>query len=146
MQRRNYYARVLGAFLFLLLATFGSSAMAETGKRPDTQAAQRGEKAYNVYCVSCHGKRGTGEQPIPASIRKPGYFEAPALDNSMHAWHHTDEALTKTILKGSSRTNRMPAWNKVMSKDQARDVVAYIKSLWSPRFLSCQGPKHMSCM
>lgn len=28
----------------------------------------------------------------------------------------------------------------------ARDLVAYIKSLWTPRELDCQGPKHMECM
>ena len=30
--------------------------------------------------------------------------------------------------------------------EQARDLVAYMKSLWSDQILECQGPRHMSYM
>lgn len=120
--------------------------IAATGKAPDKQAAKRGKELYNVYCQSCHGKNGVGESPIPPAIRDPSYFIAPALNESQHAWHHTDENLLETILKGSTRTKRMAAWERVISKQNAEDLVAYMKSLWSPRILACQGPKHMSCM
>jgi len=68
------------------------------------------------------------------------------LNDTSHAWHHSDEQLAQTILQGIQRTNRMPAWKNVLTEKQAYDIVAYIKSLWSPRILACQGPKHMSCM
>jgi len=72
---------------------------------------------------------------------------APALDASAHAWHHTDEALVRTILDGSPRTQRMIAWkNKDLTEQNAQDLVAYITSLWTQRELDCQGPKHMQCM
>ena len=72
---------------------------------------------------------------------------APALDSSAHAWHHTDVALQKLILEGSSRTPRMEAWKKTgLSNKEAHDLVAYIKSLWTQRELECQGPNHMQCM
>lgn len=72
---------------------------------------------------------------------------APALDASAHAWHHTDEALQKLILEGSARTSRMAAWkNTGLTENDAHDLVAYIKSLWTQRELDCQGPKHMQCM
>ena len=61
--------------------------------------------------------------------------------------HHTDDALEKTILDGSPRTQRMAAWkNEGMTKQNVRDLIAYIKSLWTQRELDCQGPKHMQCM
>ncbi len=139
--------RFYSLFLFLLmpLTVTSGAALAETGKKPDKQAVVRGEGLYKTYCQSCHGKRGVGEPGIPNSIRQPEYFTAPPLDDSAHAWHHTDEGMVKTILGGSPRTKRMPAWKKAISEKQARDIVAYIKSLWSPRSLACQGPKHMSC-
>jgi len=68
-----------------------------------------------------------------------------ALNGSAHAWHHTD-ALVNMILNGSQRTERMPVCKKQGLTDQnARDLVAYIKSSWGKRELDCQGPKHMQC-
>jgi hypothetical protein len=41
----------------------------------------------------------------------------------------------------------MAAWkNNGLSEQNAQDLVAYIKSLWTQRELDCQGPKHMQCM
>ncbi len=132
--------------LVLLLSSAAFEAMAETGKRPDKNKIVSGKKLYAMYCQSCHGVRGIGEPAVPSSLRNPSYFNAPALDGSQHAWHHTDEDLIKFILEGSPRTKRMAAWNKALSKEDARDLVDYMKSLWGPRALECQGPKHMSCM
>jgi len=132
---------VLAALVVLPL----QNALAETGKPPDKQAAARGAKLYKQYCESCHREAGIGEPIYPWHVGKPDYFPAPALDDSQHAWHHTDDDLVKTILTGSPRTSRMAAWKSVLSEQNARDLVAYIKSLWSPRALDCQGPRHMSC-
>lgn len=125
----------------------GKSWHAYTGDRkPTTKAALRGEGLYKQYCQTCHGVRGIGETFTTQALNNSKYTMAPALDDSMHTWHHTDEAIVKTILEGIKRNKRMPAWKGVLSEKDARDVVAYIKSLWSERTLSCQGPKHMSCM
>jgi len=139
---------VLGGMLLLLMliALPGGAVQAETGKPPDRQAALRGAKLYQRYCQSCHGKRGVGETVYPWNLGKPGYFPAPALDDSQHAWHHSDDDLDKFILQGSPRTPRMPAWKNVLSEKNVRDIIAYFKSLWGPRAIECQGPKHMSCM
>ena len=41
----------------------------------------------------------------------------------------------------------MPPWRGVLSRDDAIDIVAYIKTLWTPFIrANCQGAKHMSCM
>jgi hypothetical protein len=34
----------------------------------------------------------------------------------------------------------------IVDNEDAHDLVAYIKSLWTQRELDCQGPKHMQCM
>ncbi len=135
--------RVVNILVLLMLPAIVA---AETGKAPDPASAERGAKLYKKYCVSCHGVKAIGEQIPPPMLRSPDYFPAPPLDDTAHAWHHSDENLVKTILEGSPRTKRMPAWKVTMTKKQVEDVVAYIKSLWSKRSLDCQGPKHMSCM
>ncbi len=118
------------------------------GKHVATTAAEkRGKVLYEKNCQSCHGIEGVGETYTLQALTDAKYLMAPALDTSAHAWHHTDEALVKIILEGSSRPSRMPAWkDKGLSASDASDVVAYMKSLWTQRELDCQGPKHMQCM
>jgi mono/diheme cytochrome c family protein len=112
-----------------------------------TPEEARGQNLYVKKCQSCHGKDGVGENYSIQSLSSKEYITAPALNASAHAWHHTDEALEKTILDGSPRAPRMAAWkNSGISTGDAQDLVAYIKSLWTRRELDCQGPKHMQCM
>ncbi|MBT8435207.1 MAG: cytochrome c [Gammaproteobacteria bacterium] len=108
---------------------------------------RRGHALYREKCQTCHGKDGAGENYSLEALSNKDYIMAPALDASAHAWHHTDEALQKLVLEGSTRTSRMVAWkNKGISESDAHDLVAYIKSLWTRRELDCQGPRHMQCM
>ncbi|WP_428609681.1 c-type cytochrome [Sedimenticola sp.] len=130
----------------LLLLVISQTISAETGRAPTADQVNAGKVLYQRYCVACHGENGVGEAPIPDTIRAPGYFTAMPLDEQSHAWHHSDEQLQETILQGLQRTQRMPAWKAVITPDQAALLVAYIKSLWSPRIVACQGPRHMSCM
>jgi mono/diheme cytochrome c family protein len=129
-----------------IIILFSQSLLAETGQRPSAQSVAAGKTLYEQYCQSCHKENGVGEQPIPPLIRYPGYLTAMPLNETSHAWHHTDEQLVSAILNGLQRTPRMPAWMGTLTEQQASQIVAYIKSFWSDRILGCQGPKHMSCM
>lgn len=104
-------------------------------------AAALGETLYDTNCSACHGIKGSGV--IDDQSRT---FLAPPLDESAHAWHHTDDVLADIILNGSPNDPRMIAWKSKLSEDDAYAIVTYIKSLWSPRIKACQGPKHMMCM
>ncbi len=141
--RALYYPLLL---LVWGLALAASAVQAETGKAPLPNQVVAGEKLYRLYCLGCHGERGVGELPIPRYLRAPGYLTAMPLDETSHAWHHSDEQLVEAIREGLQRTDRMPPRKGFISEQQAAQLVAYIKSLWSPRILECQGPKHMSCM
>jgi mono/diheme cytochrome c family protein len=113
---------------------------------PESAAEKRGEKLFAASCQACHGSAGIGEAP---QFRKSMQGLAPALDDSAHAWHHSDQQLQNTILMGSPVPNsRMVAFEEHLSPDDAADLVAYMKSLWNERALRCQGAKHMSpgCM
>lgn len=131
-------------FIIFMISSFG--VFAETGKKPDPISVSLGKKLYEQHCLVCHQKQGVGENPVPLGIRKPGYISAMPLNETSHAWHHGDKQLVKMILEGTPGTDRMPAWKGTISERDAQYIVSYIKSLWSPRIIACQGPKHMSCM
>jgi mono/diheme cytochrome c family protein len=148
----SYFDRVRGRFLALFLSVGAllwgvTGAMAETGVRPDPAAVARGTALYRSHCISCHREGGVGEPRIPWSIRLPDFIEAMPLNESSHAWHHSDEQLVTMILDGSQRSRRrMPVFRNVLTEKDATDVIAYLKTLWSDRILACQGPAHMRCM
>lgn len=129
----------------LVIFIVSESVFAETGKKPNHKAVLLGKALYEKHCQVCHQKDGVGANSVPWSIRHPNYIPAMPLNETSHAWHHSDEQLVNTILNGINERN-MPAWRHVLSKKEATEIVAYIKSLWSPKILACQGPKHMSCM
>ncbi|MBT3348277.1 MAG: cytochrome c [Thiotrichales bacterium] len=139
---RNQYGK------YIISEDGGESWRREDGLPNITTAKLRaGEKLFNEKCQSCHGIAGVGETYTVEALTNTKYLMAPALDESAHAWHHTDEALIKTILEGSTRQSRMPAWGEAgVTKRDAAILVAYIKSLWGERIKGCQGAKHMSCM
>lgn len=133
--------------LFTLILVFAGGAHAETGKRPDPESVARGKELYKSHCMTCHKRDGIGQAKVPWSIRRPGLVEAMPLNDTSHAWHHSDEQLMGIILDGTQRTRgHMPVWRNVLSENDAADLVAYIKSLWPDRIVACQGPKHMECM
>lgn len=110
----------------------------------DKERVARGQVIYNQYCVKCHGEKGVGENPSdPYATDPQGNYVAPPLDGSAHAWHHTDDDLVQFISDGSPRNPRMKAWKETLGQEEIRDVVEYIKSLWGPKELACQGPRHM---
>lgn len=110
------------------------------------ETVARGQVLFQQFCQSCHGIDGVGETYTKQALTDKDYIRAPAMNDSEHAWHHTDEALQKTILEGSPRTERMMAWKKAgLNEANTQDLIAYLKSLWTQRELDCQGPKHMNC-
>lgn len=146
MATRRTCTRVFFVSLLFSLLAAGIT-QAETGKPPDSISVARGKQLYNTHCVTCHKRGGVGEPTVPWSIRRTDFIEAMPLDETSHAWHHGDEQLIDMILDGTSRSRtRMPIWRNILSEQNAAELVAYMKSLWSDRIVSCQGPKHMDCM
>jgi len=131
-------AAITGIGLVVALFSWPSASESLTASaRPE-----HGKALYRQYCASCHGATGHGE--FNWMNRERG---APALDSSGHAWHHEDEQLVSSILDKPVPDSRMPAWRGVLSRDDAIDLVAYIKTLWTPYIrANCQGAKHMQCM
>jgi mono/diheme cytochrome c family protein len=104
-------------------------------------ATAKGKVLYNANCSLCHGLEGKGV--IDPKTRT---FRALPLDESAHAWYHNNDELLDFILNGSPLNPKMIAWKSKLSEDDARAIVMYIKSLWSPEIRDCQGANHMRCM
>jgi len=64
---------------------------------------------------------------------------APPHDDTGHTWHHNDEVLfniTKfglaKYLKQSEYKSNMPAYEEVLTDEEIKAVLSFIKSTWLP--------------
>lgn len=105
-----------------------------------------GKQLFEENCQACHGSKGVGESPGDPEARDEFGFKAPALNDDMHAWHHGDANLVATIQNGSPRNQRMVPFGEFLSDEDIENTLAYVKSLWSIRSLTCQGSRHMGCL
>ncbi len=85
-----------------------------------------GEQAFQANCATCHGVTGAGD--ARAGV--------PALNGSMHAWHHPDSQIAGLIRQGGMV---MPAIGPDWSDEQITAVLAYIKEWWQPQQRATQA-------
>jgi mono/diheme cytochrome c family protein len=110
-------------------------------KRPDLNDPARiaaGAPLYARQCASCHGANLEG-QPNWKTPLASGRMPAPPHDDSGHTWHHASEvlfALTKFGLKPpygpADYQSDMPAFGATLSDEEIWNVLAFIRSRWSP--------------
>src|SRR6266545_4173826 len=116
------------------LATALLGAASARATPPDRAAAGRGEKAFDRYCISCHGVDGDGRGPTAdwidprPRILTSGVFKFRSTPSGALP---TDADLLRTITNGLHGTY-MPRWAPLTSRERA-DLVQLVKSL-SPRF------------
>ncbi|CAN5836984.1 hypothetical protein BH24DEI2_BH24DEI2_16370 [soil metagenome] len=91
---------------------------------PVEQVVQ-GRDIYQANCAACHGENQAGN--AAANI--------PALDGSMHAWHHADAQIAGFIRGG---VGAMPAVGADWSDTEVEAVLAYLKQAWEPEQLAYQ--------
>ncbi|MCC7020830.1 MAG: cytochrome c [Ardenticatenales bacterium] len=101
----------------------------------------RGAALYAAHCASCHGANLEGQpdwkRPLP-----DGSLPAPPHDVSGHTWHHGDGELLRIIAKGGTiymPESKMPGYERVLSDDDMRAVLTFIKSSWGPEQLDWQA-------
>ena len=94
-----------------------------------------GESIYVSQCAACHGAKLEG-QPNWRQRKANGRLPAPPHDESGHTWQHDDATLfnlTKfglSALVGQPVETDMPIYDGVLTDEQIRSVLAYIKSQW----------------
>ncbi len=86
-----------------------------------TGDAEAGLALYERSCVACHGLKGDGQGPRAYFIfPKPRDFRHPAA-RAKYSRVHLYEVISKGVI-GSE----MPAWNKVLSKQEIADLSEYV--------------------
>lgn len=107
------------------------------GWPPPADVVERGRVLYAEHCAVCHGDDGQGE-PNWTVRNADGSYPAPPHDSSGHTWHHPDGVLFQIVHDGGARPgmasfpSRMPAWGDVLTDDEIRAVITYLKTLWGP--------------
>jgi mono/diheme cytochrome c family protein len=81
--------------------------------------ADAGADTYKTKCSACHGASGTGETMLGKNLKLRSLASPEVQEQS-------DDELFTIISKGK---NRMPPFDRKLSKDQIRDLVKHIRSL-----------------
>ncbi len=108
----------------LLLVFLGVGAALSPANSPaevalaSPEVLAQGEAIYNETCAACHGAEGEGNI-------------GPALNDSMHAWHHVDAQLTALILDGRPGTP-MAGHRGHLTEEEIDAVLSYLKAWWTP--------------
>ncbi len=121
-----------GAIAYVLLEEGRSTIDAQ-----DTTLVAAGRQVYGRHCASCHGTNLDG-QPDWRERLPSGRMPAPPHDASGHTWHHPDAVLFGIVKEGivpgkyapPGYESDMPGFGDVLSDDEIRAVLAYIKSSW----------------
>jgi mono/diheme cytochrome c family protein len=85
--------------------------------------SERGKLIFEQRCMICHGKEGRGDgAQAPYLSPRPGNLVSASVAAK------TDQELLKVIANGRPRT-AMRGWNDVLTEDEQRAVLNYIRSL-----------------
>lgn len=105
-----------------------SAQAADTLKVELTYEQRKGQRLFIRYCATCHGSEGAGDgfnaynlNPKPRDLSDAQYQRAVS-----------DGWLTEVVAQGGRGVNRsplMPAYGHTLTRDQIREVVAFIRTL-----------------
>ncbi len=112
---RKIFFRAVG---YLLL---GSGLIAANHHSPTTDL-ELGKKIYSDRCKACHGDRGDGQTFATNALNPPPKnFTTVTSRREL-----TRKRMTRSITQGRPSTAMMP-WKDVLSKNEIRAVVDYIR-------------------
>ena len=123
-------------FIALVLPLTATTAVAIAWLSLGGQGSQiaQGQAIYAQHCASCHGAKLEG-QPGWKERKPDGRMPAPPHDASGHTWHHADRDLFLITKKGPGAVvpgyqSDMPGFEGVLSDEEIRAVLAFIKESW----------------
>lgn len=103
----------------IMLGIWGWSAAAQAADA----APQKGRPIYEKYCLLCHGPQGLGDGPQGQLMKPPATnFKSPKSRNK------SDAELLKIIREGHPNS-AMTKWTGILSGEDMRNVLAYIRQL-----------------
>lgn len=136
------------AGLALMLVVAAGAAWLAVGQRAESARIAAGRELYATHCASCHGADLQG-QPEWQTQLPSGRLPAPPHDASGHTWHHSDDQLFIIVKGGVSAIvpdyeSDMPGFEGVLTDDQIRAVLDFIKSTWLEREREFQARRSQS--
>ena len=103
-----------------------------------------GETVYAENCASCHGADLAGQANWRTRLPS-GRLPAPPHDETGHTWHHGDEILFGITKYGpgpfaglDGYESDMPGFETLLSDDDIRAALAFIKNAWPPEIRARQ--------
>ncbi len=125
----------LGRVCGVMLAVAFLSAPHASASGDAAERIELGRTLYGQNCASCHGKNLEG-QPNWKKRKADGRLPAPPHDATGHTFHHREEQLfeitkfgTEAIV-GDFYKSDMRGFADVLSDDEIRAILAFIKSTW----------------
>lgn len=126
---------------WLIAAWLGLNALASpassAGVRGSEARIDAGSRIYASQCAACHGAKGEG-RPDWERPDTSGEMPDPPHDSTGHTWKHADAMLYRIVRNGwrdpYNKTSRMtmPGFGQTLSPGEVRDVIAYLKTMWTP--------------
>lgn len=107
----------------------------------DEAEVARGATLYAETCAACHGAALEGAEDWRGR-NEDGSFRAPPHDETGHTWHHADAqlfAITKfgtEEVTGGAVVSDMQGFGEVLTDDDIRAVLAFIKAQWPERVIA----------
>ena len=109
-----------------------------------------GKMVYANNCASCHGENLEGEAGWKQQ-NEDGSFRFPPHSADGHTWHHADTVLIAAIMEGGARfeglniggSSAMPAFAAILTDEEIRAVLTYIKSTWPDDIRALQWQQTM---
>ena len=105
--------------LFLLIATGMTICFAVLAMPNNARADGDTAKVYKTNCVLCHAADGSGSSPSGKALKAKD-LRSPEVQGK------SDAELAEFITKGKGK---MPAFEKKLSADAIKSLVAYIRAL-----------------
>ncbi|MBI5451269.1 MAG: cytochrome c [Gammaproteobacteria bacterium] len=109
----------------MLFIGFGGLIMLVSGL---ALGAEQAADTYRTYCVQCHGLQGNGKglNVRDMSVQPRDHTDAKEMAT------RSDEDLFKVIKEGGVAVNKsvlMPPWGGVISDEEIRGLVVYLRQL-----------------
>lgn len=116
----------------------GLAGLAGPASASDQPTLAMGQQVYADHCAACHGADLEGQSDWKRPLSS-GRMPAPPHDATGHTWHHSDDVLFRltrdgvAAVVGRGYESDMPGFADVLSDDEIRAVLEFIKSTWPRR-------------
>jgi len=121
--------------LKLLIAALIAAAPFVAAMADTAAAKEKAEDNYRLFCVQCHGTKGTGR-----GINAPTLSVAPRNHTSAKDMSAlSDENVRKAITEGGvavGKSTQMPPFGALLSDEEISDLVKHLRGM-----CKCEGKK-----